>query len=200
MRWGTELPGRHSLSTLRVIGTVGEPINPEASVWYNEFIGRRRCPIVDTWWQTETGMILISPLPGLVATKPGSATRPRFPALSPKLSTPKAIRLDPERAATGARTPLAGHDAHDYGDRDRYVQQYWSRYPGMYFTGDGCKMDEDGYFWLLGRVDNVMNVAGHRISTYRWKARWWIIPPWLKPRLSAGPTTSRARASPRSSR
>jgi acetyl-CoA synthetase len=166
MRWGTELPARHSLSSLRLIGTVGEPINPEAWVWYNDYIGRRKCPIVDTWWQTETGMILISPLPGLTATKPGSATRP-LPGIVAEVVDANGKAVGP--GAGGylvVKRPWPAMMCTIYGDPDRYVQQYWSRYPGMYFTGDGCKVDEDGYFWLLGRVDDVMNVAGHRISTY----------------------------------
>jgi acetyl-CoA synthetase len=166
MRWGTELPARHSLATLRLIGTVGEPINPEAWIWYNDYIGRRRCPIVDTWWQTETGMILISPLPGLTATKPGSATRP-LPGIVAEVVDAKG---DPVGPGAGGylvlKRPWPAMMRTIYGDPDRYVQQYWSRYPGLYFTGDGCKVDADGYFWLLGRVDDVMNVAGHRISTY----------------------------------
>ena len=166
MRWGTELPARHSLSSLRLLGTVGEPINPEAWIWYHDYIGRRRCPIVDTWWQTETGMILISPLPGLTATKPGSATRP-LPGVVAEVVDAKG---DPVGPGAGGylvlKRPWPAMMRTIYGDPDRYVQQYWSRYPGMYFTGDGCKVDEDGYFWLLGRVDDVMNVAGHRISTY----------------------------------
>ena len=166
MRWGTELPARHSLSSLRLLGTVGEPINPEAWIWYHDYIGRRRCPIVDTWWQTETGMILISPLPSLTATKPGSATRP-FPGIVAEVVDAKGDAVGP--GAGGylvLKRPWPAMMRTIYGDPDRYVQQYWSRYPGMYFTGDGCKVDEDGYFWLLGRVDDVMNVAGHRISTY----------------------------------
>ena len=166
MRWGTELPARHSLSTLRLIGTVGEPINPEAWIWYNDYIGKRRCPIVDTWWQTETGMILISPLPGITATKPGSATRP-LPGIVAEVVDAKGDAVGP--GAGGylvLKRPWPAMMRTIYGDPDRYVQQYWSRYPGVYFTGDGCKVDEDGYFWLLGRVDDVMNVAGHRISTY----------------------------------
>ena len=166
MRWGTELPARHSLSTLRLIGTVGEPINPEAWIWYNDYIGKRRCPIVDTWWQTETGMILISPLPGITATKPGSATRP-LPGIVAEVVDAKGDGVGP--GAGGylvLKRPWPAMMRTIYGDPDRYVQQYWSRYPGVYFTGDGCKVDEDGYFWLLGRVDDVMNVAGHRISTY----------------------------------
>jgi len=166
MRWGTELPARHSLSSLRLLGTVGEPINPEAWIWYHDYIGRRRCPIVDTWWQTETGMILISPLPGLTATKPGSATRP-LPGIVAEVVDAKGDAVGP--GAGGylvLKRPWPAMMRTIYGDPDRYVEQYWSRYPGMYFTGDGCKVDEDGYFWLLGRVDDVMNVAGHRISTY----------------------------------
>jgi acetyl-CoA synthetase len=166
MRWGTELPARHSLETLRLLGTVGEPINPEAWVWYNDYIGRRKCPIVDTWWQTETGMILISPLPGLTSTKPGSATRP-LPGVVAEVVDANGQPVGP--GAGGylvVKRPWPAMMRTIYGDPDRYVQQYWSRYPGMYFTGDGCKVDEDGYFWLLGRVDDVMNVAGHRISTY----------------------------------
>jgi acetyl-CoA synthetase len=166
MRWGTQLPAKYSLASLRLLGTVGEPINPEAWIWYHNYIGRGRCPIVDTWWQTETGMILISPLPGLTPTKPGSATRP-FPGVSAEV-------LDHEGKKVGAgaggylvlKKPWPAMMRTIFGDPDRYTQQYWSRYPGMYFTGDGCKVDADGYFWLLGRVDDVMNVAGHRISTY----------------------------------
>jgi acetyl-CoA synthetase len=166
MRWGTELPARHSLASLRLIGTVGEPINPEAWIWYHDHIGRQRCPIVDTWWQTETGMILISPLPGITATKPGSATRP-FPGIVAEVVDANG---DPVGPGAGGylvlKQPWPAMMRTIYGDPERYVQQYWSRYPGIYFTGDGCKMDADGYFWLLGRVDDVMNVAGHRISTY----------------------------------
>ncbi len=166
MRWGTELPAKHSLASLRLIGTVGEPINPEAWIWYHDYIGRRRCPIIDTWWQTETGMIMISPLPGLTATKPGSATRP-LPGIVAEVVDAKGEPVGP--GAGGyliIKRPWPAMMRTIYGDPDRYVQQYWSRYPGVYFTGDGCKVDEDGYFWLLGRVDDVMNVAGHRISTY----------------------------------
>jgi acetyl-CoA synthetase len=166
MRWGTELPSRHSLASLRLIGTVGEPINPEAWIWYHDYIGRRRCPIVDTWWQTETGMVLISPLPGLTPTKPGSATRP-MPGIVAEVVDAAGAPVGP--GAGGylvLKKPWPAMMRTIFGDPDRYVQQYWSRYPGVYFTGDGCKVDEDGYFWLLGRVDDVMNVAGHRISTY----------------------------------
>ena len=165
MKWGDEYPARHDLSSLRLLGTVGEPINPEAWMWYREHIGGNRCPIVDTWWQTETGAIMITPLPGIVTTKPGSATLP-FPGI-------EADVIDDD----GNSVPLGGGGflvlkrpwpsmlRTIYGDPDRYVQTYWSRMPGAYFAGDGCKRDEDGYFWLLGRVDDVMLVAGHNIST-----------------------------------
>ena len=165
MKWGDEYPARHDLSSLRLLGTVGEPINPEAWMWYQEHIGRGNCPIVDTWWQTETGAIMITPLPGVIGTKPGSATLP-FPGI-------EADVIDDE----GNSVPLGGGGflvlkrpwpsmlRTIYGDPDRYVQTYWSRMPGAYFAGDGCKRDEDGYFWLLGRVDDVMLVAGHNIST-----------------------------------
>ncbi len=166
MRWGTDWPAKHDLSSLRVLGTVGEPINPEAWMWYHENIGRGRIPIVDTWWQTETGMILITPLPGLTATKPGSATKP-FPGVEAEVLDEKGQRVGPGAGGYLVLTkPWPAMFRTIYGDPDRYVAQYWSRYPGKYFTGDGAKVDEDGYFWLLGRVDDVMNVAGHRISTY----------------------------------
>jgi acetyl-CoA synthetase len=166
MRWGKEFPEKYKLSSLRLIGTVGEPINPEAWIWYNETIGHGRCPIVDTWWQTETGCIMISPLPGITATKPGSATRP-LPGI-----VAEVVDTDGQPVGPGGggylvlSKPWPSMLRTVYGDPDRYVQNYWSRYPGKYFTGDGCKLDEDGYFWLLGRVDDVMNVSGHRISTY----------------------------------
>jgi acetyl-CoA synthetase len=166
MRWGKDWPAKYKLSSLRLIGTVGEPINPEAWMWYHETIGRGRCPIVDTWWQTETGSILISPLPGITATKPGSATRP-LPGIIAEV-----VDADGKPVGPGGggylilSKPWPSMLRTIYGDPERYVQNYWSRYPGKYFTGDGCKLDEDGYFWLLGRVDDVMNVAGHRISTY----------------------------------
>ncbi len=166
MRWGKEFPAKYKLSSLRLIGTVGEPINPEAWIWYNETIGHGRCPIVDTWWQTETGGIMISPLPGITATKPGSATRP-LPGI-----VAEVVDVDGKPVGPGGggylvlSKPWPSMLRTVYGDPDRYVQNYWSRYPGKYFTGDGCKLDEDGYFWLLGRVDDVMNVSGHRISTY----------------------------------
>jgi acetyl-CoA synthetase len=165
MRWGTEYPDRCDLSSLRLLGTVGEPINPEAWVWYHAHIGGGRCPVVDTWWQTETGMILITPLPGLTTLKPGSATLP-FPGI-------EADVVDEQGASVGLgrggylvlRRPWPAMMRTIWGDPDRYVQTYWSRFPGAYFTGDGARRDEDGYFWLMGRVDDVLNVAGHRIGT-----------------------------------
>ncbi|HEX3375725.1 MAG TPA: acetate--CoA ligase [Candidatus Acidoferrales bacterium] len=166
MRWGQEIPAKYKLSSLRLIGTVGEPINPEAWIWYNETIGHGRCPIVDTWWQTETGGMMISPLPGITATKPGSATKP-LPGI-----VAEVVDMDGKPVGPGGggylvlSKPWPSMLRTVYGDPERYVQNYWSRYPGKYFTGDGCKLDEDGYFWLLGRVDDVMNVSGHRISTY----------------------------------
>jgi acetyl-CoA synthetase len=166
MRWGAEWPEKHDLSSLRVIGTVGEPINPEAWIWYHRNVGREQCPIVDTWWQTETGMCMITPLPGLTATKPGSATRP-FPGIDAEVLDEKGQKVGP--GAGGylvLNRPWPAMFRTIYGDPERYVRQYWSRYPGRYFTGDGAKVDADGYFWLLGRVDDVMNVSGHRISTY----------------------------------
>ena len=166
MRWGTELPARHSLKTLRLIGTVGEPINPEAWIWYQEYIGKRRCPIVDTWWQTETGMCMITPLPGITADQAGFGDE-TFSRHRCRSGGRRGQTVGP--GAGGylvLKKPWPAMMRTIYGDPDRYVKQYWSRYPGIYFTGDGCKVDADGYFWLMGRVDDVMNVAGHRISTY----------------------------------
>ena len=166
MRWGVEWPQKYDLSSLRLIGTVGEPINPEAWMWYHVNIGHERCPIVDTWWQTETGSILIAPLPGIVATKPGSATRP-MPGIAAQVVDAAGKEVGPGAGGYLVLTkPWPSMLRTIYGDPERYVQQYWSRYPGRYFTGDGCKIDDEGYYWLLGRVDDVMNVAGHRISTY----------------------------------
>ena len=166
MRWGADWPAKYDLNSLRLIGTVGEPINPEAWMWYHENIGRGHCPIVDTWWQTETGMCMITPLPGLTPTKPGSATRP-FPGIEVEVLDEKGNKVGPGGGGYLVVTkPWPAMFRTIYGDPDRYVNQYWSRYPGKYLTGDGVKIDEDGYLWLLGRVDDVMNVAGHRISTY----------------------------------
>jgi acetyl-CoA synthetase len=162
MRWGDQYPNRCDLSTLRLLGSVGEPINPEAWVWYWKVIGGGRCPVVDTWWQTETGHILITPLPGITVLKPGSATK-AFPGIEARVVNDKG---EPAKAGYLVLTkPWPGMLRGIYRDPQRFQAQYWSRYPGIYFTGDGAKQDEDGYFWLLGRVDDVMNVSGHRVST-----------------------------------
>jgi acetyl-CoA synthetase len=162
VRWGEEYPKRCDLSSLRLLGTVGEPINPEAWVWYWKVIGGGRCPVVDTWWQTETGHILISPLPGLTVCKPGSATLP-FPGIDAEVVNDKG---EPVQAGyLVIRKPWPGMLRGIFGDPERYQRQYWSQIPGVYFTGDGCKRDKDGYFWLLGRIDDVMNISGHRVST-----------------------------------
>ena len=165
MKWGTEYPEKHDMSSLRVLGSVGEPINPEAWMWYHEHIGGGRCPVVDTWWQTETGAIMIAPLPGITTLKPGSATKP-FPGVYADIVNDK-----------GESVPLGGGGyivltkpwpsmlRGIYGDDERYVQTYWSKFPHRYLAGDGCKRDEDGDYWFMGRIDDVMNVSGHRIST-----------------------------------
>jgi acetyl-CoA synthetase len=162
MRWGIEWPARANLSTLRLLGTVGEPINPEAWIWYREHIGGRRCPIVDTWWQTETGGIMITPLPGITETKPGSATIP-FPGIHADVLSADGQSVNAGYLAI--TRPWPGMLRTIYGDDERYRENYWSRWPDIYFPGDGAKRDEDGYLWILGRVDDVLNVAGHRIGT-----------------------------------
>ena len=164
MKWGPDLPARHDLSTLRLLGSVGEPINPEAWMWYHEHIGHRRCPIVDTWWQTETGGIMITPLPGVITTKPGSATVP-FPGVSAELVDAAGTPVMQGGGFLTIPDPWPGMLRTVYGDDQRYRETYWSRFPGRYFAGDGAKLDEHGYWWLLGRVDDVLNVAGHRIGT-----------------------------------
>jgi len=165
MRWGPDWPKRFDLSSLRLLGTVGEPINPEAWMWYWDNIGGGRCPVVDTWWQTETGQILITPLPGITTLKPGSATFP-FPGLDADIVDEQGNSVPLGGGGyLVLKTPWPAMLRTLYKDPDRYVETYWSRFPGMYFTGDGAKRDEQGYFWLLGRVDDVMNVAGHRLST-----------------------------------
>jgi acetyl-CoA synthetase len=165
MRWGTEWPEKRDLSTLRLLGSVGEPINPEAWIWYHRHIGHERCPVVDTWWQTETGMIMITPLPGITSTKPGSATQP-FPGVSAEIRDTKGKRIDTGGGLLTLTRPWPAMLRGIYGDPERFVKQYWSRWPdGAYFTGDGAKRDEDGFYWLLGRVDDVLNVAGHRLGT-----------------------------------
>ncbi len=173
MKWGEEYPNRCNLTSLRLLGSVGEPINPEAWIWYHQTIGHGRCPVVDTWWQTETGAIMISPLPGITATRPGSATHP-FPGI-------RVSVMDEEGNAVEVHGPGFGHHAKGgflvlthpwpsmtrgiYNDPDRYLKTYWDRFEGKYFAGDGVKLDEDGYLWLMGRVDDIMLVAGHNIST-----------------------------------
>jgi acetyl-CoA synthetase len=165
VKWGDEWPKKHKMESLRLLGTVGEPINPEAWMWYREVIGHNRCPIVDTWWQTETGSIMITPIPGAIATKPGSATRPFFGVV------PEIVTMEGKPVPLGSggylviRQPWPAMLRTIYGDPDRYVQQYWSQIPGTYFTGDGARKDKDGYFWIMGRVDDVLNVSGHRLST-----------------------------------
>ena len=165
MRWGEEYPKQHDLSTLRLLGSVGEPINPEAWVWYWKNIGGGRCPVVDTWWQTETGSILISPLPGITTLKPGSATKP-FPGIDAEILDERGQPVGPGKGGyLVIKKPWPSMLRNIYGDPQRFVQQYWSRYPNIYFTADGAKVDEDGYYWLLGRVDDVIKVSAHRIST-----------------------------------
>jgi acetyl-CoA synthetase len=165
MKWGDSHVDKHDLSTLRIIGTVGEPINPEAWMWYHAHVGKENCPIVDTWWQTETGAIMITPLPGITATKPGSATKP-FPGISADV-----VDDDGNSVPLGGggylviTEPWPAMTRTIYGDDQRFVDTYWSRFEGKYFPGDGCKRDEDGYYWLLGRVDDIMLVSGHNIST-----------------------------------
>ena len=165
MRQGTEWPAKHDLSSLKLLGTVGEPINPAAWLWYHEHIGRKTCPIVDTWWQTETGGILIAPLPGATATKPGSATRP-LPGIDAAIMTKDgAVQGANGGGFLAIRKPWPGMLRGIYGDEARFKKQYWSEIPGVYFTGDGARCDSDGYFWIMGRVDDVIKVSGHRLGT-----------------------------------
>jgi acetyl-CoA synthetase len=165
MKAGDEWPKRHNLSSLRLLGTVGEPINPEAWMWYRDKIGGGRCPIVDTWWQTETGSIMISPLPQATPTKPGSVTLPFFGVV------PKVVNAGGEDVVPGEggylvlTQPWPSMLRTIYGDEERFKATYWSRFPGVYFTGDGARVDENGYYWILGRIDDVLNVSGHRLST-----------------------------------
>jgi acetyl-CoA synthetase len=167
MKWGDQWPAKHDLSRLRLLGSVGEPINPEAWMWYREHIGGNRCPIVDTWWQTETGSIVISPLPGITATKPGSATVP-LPGYSAAILDVKGNEIEVGGGLLALTKPWPSMLRTIWGDDARYVETYFTKWPGrpdLYFPGDGAKRDEDGYFWILGRVDDVLNVAGHRIGT-----------------------------------
>ncbi len=165
MKWGEEHPNEFNLSTLRLLGSVGEPINPEAWIWYRHVIGGGRCPIVDTWWQTETGAIMISPLPGITATKPGSAMR-ALPGINAKVVDDNGVPVgDGHGGYLILDKPWPSMLRGIWGEPDRYKETYWSRFDGIYFAGDGAKLDDDGAIWLLGRVDDVMNVSGHRIST-----------------------------------
>ncbi|GAC1587812.1 MAG: acetate--CoA ligase [Acidimicrobiales bacterium] len=164
MKWGKQYPDGHDLSSLRILGSVGEPINPEAWIWYQETIGGGRCPVVDTWWQTETGAIMISPLPGATTTKPGSATFP-LPGIVAEIVDDSGATVAKGGGYLTLTRPWPAMLRGIYGDPERYTETYWSRFPERYFAGDGAKIDDDGYFWLLGRVDDVMNVSGHRIST-----------------------------------
>jgi acetyl-CoA synthetase len=165
MKWGEEHAQKHDLSSLRLLGSVGEPINPEAWIWYREHVGADRCPIVDTWWQTETGMIMITPLPGVTTTKPGSATRP-FPGVEAAVFDEEGNEVGPGGGGyLVLKRPWPAMLRGIFGDDARYRETYWSKYENVYLAGDGCRIDEDGDFWLLGRVDDVMNVSGHRIST-----------------------------------
>jgi acetyl-CoA synthetase len=165
MKWGAQYPAKHDLSSLRLLGTVGEPINPRAWLWYHTVIGAERCPIVDTWWQTETGSIMISPLPGLTATKPGSATRP-LPGVSAALFDEAGEPIEQGSGVLVLTRPWPSMLRTLYKDPDRFVQTYFSQFgPGVYFVGDGARRDEDGYFWITGRIDDVINVSGHRLST-----------------------------------
>ena len=165
MKWGEEWPARHDLSSLRLLGTVGEPINPEAWIWYQRVIGGGRCPIVDTWWQTETGCIMITPLPGAIATKPGSATVPFF-GVVPEVVDEAGNRVPPNTGGKLViRRPWPAMLRGLWGDPERYKDVYWREVEHSYYTGDGCRQDQDGYFWIVGRIDDVLNVAGHRIGT-----------------------------------
>ena len=165
MKWGVDWPKKHDLSSLRLLGSVGEPINPEAWMWYHEHIGGKRCPIVDTWWQTETGGIMITPLPGATPTKPGSGTLPFF-GISPEVVDDKGVAVPRNTGGKLViRKPWPSMLRGIWGDKKRFKETYWTEVPGSYFTGDGCRQDKDGYFWIVGRIDDVLNVAGHRIGT-----------------------------------
>lgn len=178
MRLGEQWPARHSMKSLRLLGSVGEPINPEAWMWYRSYIGRERCPIVDTWWQTETGAIMISPIPGATPTKPGSCTRP-LPGIKVEVVTREGKAVP---AGSGGylviHKPWPSMLRTIYGDPARYQEQYWSQIPGSYFTGDGARQDEDGYIWVMGRVDDVINVSGHRLSTMEVESAL-VAHPWV---------------------
>jgi acetyl-CoA synthetase len=165
MKWGKEHPEKHDLSSLRLLGTVGEPINPRAWLWYHEVIGGGRCPIVDTWWQTETGGIMIAPLPGLTTTKPGSATVP-FPGIEAKIYSESGEEIDEGAGILVLTRPWPSMARTLYKEKDRFIETYWDRFGrDTYLVGDAARRDEDGYFWIVGRIDDVINVSGHRLST-----------------------------------
>ena len=165
MKWGDEHPKKHDLSSLAVLGTVGEPINPEAWMWYHRVIGAERCPIVDTWWQTETGGHMITPLPGATPTVPGSCTLP-FPGIDAAIVDEDGQELPANAGGLLViRRPWPSMLRGIHGDRERFIETYWSRVPGMYLAGDSARRDEDGYFWIMGRIDDVINVSGHRLGT-----------------------------------
>jgi acetyl-CoA synthetase len=164
MRFGEAWPNRHDLSSLRLLGSVGEPINPEAWKWYYRVIGKERCPIMDTWWQTETGMFMITPVPAL-PLKPGSGTRPFFGQRAEVVDEQGNPVPTGEEGYLVLKRPWPAMLRTVYKDPDRYIQQYWSRFPGMYTTGDSARVDEDGYFWIIGRVDDVIKVSGYRLGT-----------------------------------
>src|SRR5690606_6811372 len=163
-KWGPEEPAKHDLSSLRLLGSVGEPINPEAWMWYREHIGANRCPVVDTWWQTETGAIMISALPGVTTLKPGSATFP-LPGIAAEVADDAGNKVERGGGYLALSRPWPAMLRGVWGDPQRYYDTYWAHLGDRYFAGDGAKVDDDGYFWLLGRLDDVMNVSGHRIST-----------------------------------
>ncbi|HBF11779.1 MAG TPA: acetyl-coenzyme A synthetase, partial [Deltaproteobacteria bacterium] len=165
MKWGDHHPARHDLSRLRLLGTVGEPINPEVWIWYHKIIGGERCPIVDTWWQTETGGILITPLPGCMTTKPGSASLPFF-GVEPAILRPDGSECGVnEGGSLVIKKPWPGIMRTVYGQHQKFKETYFTQFPGNYVTGDGARIDEDGSYWLMGRIDDVLNVSGHRIGT-----------------------------------
>ena len=194
MKWGVEWPQKHDLSSLRLLGTVGEPINPEAWMWYHEVIGGKRCPIVDTWWQTETGGIMITPLPGATPTKPGSATLPFF-GIVPEVVDDKGKAVPKNCGGKLViRKPWPSMLRGIWGDPERYKEIYWSEVKGSYFTGDGCRQDKDGYFWIVGRIDDVLNVAGHRIGTAEVESALVSNQKSPKPRSSAGPMSLKGQA------
>jgi acetyl-CoA synthetase len=164
MKWGTQWPDACDLSSLRLLGTVGEPINPEAWIWYHEVIGKEKCPIVDTWWQTETGSIMVSPIPGITTTKPGSAYRP-LPGIEATALTAEGKEVTEGGGYLAIKSPWPSMLRGIWGNPQRYKDTYWGKWQGFYFPGDGARIDPDGYYWLLGRVDDIMLVAGHNIGT-----------------------------------